>query len=812
MRPLNVLVVGVAATACTARPPAPSPARSAPEPSVAQIASATPEPPPIAATAPATSSAPPSTARARVPGSVAATLDGTTDIEIVAPASVMDPKDQPLRPVDSDPTKRAEEDRRRLRDSVTDLARVLTALTGARANIVSNAPAATPRTYSIYVGAPAAQLFGKVGADAPFEQGFRVVVEARRAGLFGQSDLATSYAIYELLDRLGCRWFFPSELGEVLPARGPVGLPRLDVSLAPSTSYRGVWFADDAWKRRNRQGGLLLYANHVLETYVKKDVEQHPEWVATIGGKPTPGRIKWSSKPAADRIADILVEMHAGRQGWSYSLSPGDGSDFDDSPEDRALDAGDFDPTVGTVSVTDRFLVFANRVAARVAAKDPKVLLGFLAYGPMTRPPVRERVHPSLVPQIAPITYDRAHPMSDDRAPGNPELRREIEAWAAKVKQTSVYYYGWYLAAPVAPNPMLAKWGFDVPFVLSHGAKFWQPETLPTFESTLHALYAGMRLAFDSALKPEDIYADLDSRLYGNAAKQMSAYWQYVDRVWVDTPEYSGGPFGLARRFPSDRLKEMRRLLDVAKAAAKSDVERRRVAMADDSLALFTSEMKMRFDFIDGRFAGLGERAEAWKKRAKELGDQYAEQFAFGRVRYAPNSIYSDYFHLYEERPYVEAARFTKSGKVEKVIRNLRWKATAEPHPDLGPSAPAFDDSAWKTTDVALDSWSALGLHAWFHSVWYRAKLTSPGTKAAHRYLFLGGGDGAFRVFVNGREAQYVARPGSSPKPEGTTFFTFDVTSLLAGGENTIAILTTHTLLNELGVGGLMGPVVLYEE
>ena len=55
---------------------------------------------------------------------------------------------------------------------------------------------------------------------------------AKGVGLFGESDLASSYAVYELLDRLGCRWFIPSAMGEVIPTLPmflafPLLLPRI---------------------------------------------------------------------------------------------------------------------------------------------------------------------------------------------------------------------------------------------------------------------------------------------------------------------------------------------------------------------------------------------------------------------------------------------------------------------------------------------------------------------------------------------------------------------------------------------------------
>ena len=116
------------------------------------------------------------------------------------------------------------------------------------------------RTYRLFIGQLAERKHAPVGVTAPHGQGFRLLVTDRSASLYGETGLATSYAIYELLHRIGCRWFFPGTLGEVLPAEGPIALPATDERRTPSTVYRGVWYADDAWKRRNRQGGLHIEA------------------------------------------------------------------------------------------------------------------------------------------------------------------------------------------------------------------------------------------------------------------------------------------------------------------------------------------------------------------------------------------------------------------------------------------------------------------------------------------------------------------------------------------------------------------------
>ena len=297
--------------------------------------------------------------------------------------------------------------------------------------------------------------------------------------------------------------------------------------------------------------------------------------------------------------------MHAADPRPTYSLSPDDGMNFDESKDDRALDAGDFDPSMGVPSITDRLMVLCNRAATRVNAKYPDVRFGLLAYVNYFRPPVREKVNPSIVPQIAPINFSRRHPMTDDAVPHNKELRQAIEGWGKAATETSIYFYGYHLAETSAPVPMIRKWSADVPFVLKNNCKYFQPETLPNFETTMHALYLGNRLAFDATLKPEEVLDELNTRFYGRAAKEMAAYWKYVDDVWTDTPEYSGCCFGYLRIWTPDRLAKARELMDAGLAACQTPVETRRAKLADDSLRLFEAFMKMRRDQAEGRFAEL---------------------------------------------------------------------------------------------------------------------------------------------------------------------------------------------------------------
>jgi hypothetical protein len=419
-------------------------------------------------------------------------------------------------------------------------------------------------------------------------------------------------------------------------------------------------------------------------------------------------------------------------------------------------------------------------------------------------------VHPLLAPVIAPITFPRAHPMSDDRAPGARELRDIIDGWSRKARAIGMYAYGYYLGEPTAPNPMLTKWAFDVPYALSHGCAYWMPETLPNFETSMHALYMSTRLAFDARLKPEVVYGDIDRRLYGHSAREMHAYWQEVDRVWVETPEYAGGHFAHGRRFTAEVMGRLRAKLELAKAAAQGRPERDRIAMADSSLALFEEFMSMRRDFDEGRFTDLDARAAAWKKRAAERALLNKPEYAFSWTPWAQQGVPAYYFDQFDRPRYEEAARLARTRTIVATLRDFRF-AKVNDATDLGPSAATFDASSWRRTDVTVESWSSLGLHDYFGSAWYRASFDVPSDRvSAPSQVWVGGTDGRIRVFVDGKEARFIARSGV-PAPEGyTTPFTFDA-GRLALGPHVVAILATRTTLNELGTGGVMGPIVVYQ-
>src|SRR4029079_6883994 len=83
-------------------------------------------------------------------------------------------------------------------------------------------------------------------------------------------------------------------------------------------------------------------------------------------------------------------------------------------------------------------------------------------------------------------------------------------------------------------------------------------------------------------------------------------------------------------------------------------------------------------------------------------------------------------------------------------LRKWKWKQDREKKGEAaGWAGPSHDDRAWKSTDVAVDTWSALGLHNYMGAVWYRISVKVPAIPAGKKvYLWVGSTDGSVKVFV----------------------------------------------------------------
>jgi hypothetical protein len=726
----------------------------------------------------------------------------------------------PAEPKDDAPKKGKGSKRRhlaenRLADSVADLAHYLEKMSGAKIQVFNRAPEPQDKLLPILVGELATKAFGPPSETSHYKQAWRLVISDKGIGFSGESDEAASYAIYELLDRLGCRWYMPSEMGEVIPSMKTIRLPAADDSEVPATICRKLGGADNDFKRRNRVGGMEVIARHALEFYLKKVIADHPDWQGMKNGQRNPKRLCWANPEAADAVADVILARLDRGDVSSVSLSPDDGADFCQCEKCKALDAGDFDPSMNRMSITDRYIHFCNQIAEKVGKKHPELLMGFLAYVQYTRPPVREKPLPNLIPEIAPITYCRAHAMTDPICPSRQQLLPILEGWAKVAPQIAYYNYMFHLAEPSVPYPMMKQMSEELPILYAHHVKFWQPENMPNFESALPGLYLSIRMSWHTQAQPKAILDEFFTRFYGAASVPMRRYWQTFDDAWNNVPDHAGCGFGYARRFPPDVMRAARQAIDEALSKCGSPLERDRVQLENESLIQFEAFMKMRRDFYAGRFATLEHDHQDWAQKQTALGQTYHAQHCFSSGGF-PEGMAVHYANSTYLAGYKESGRISREFRlVPQPIASWRWQADPD---KKGTEAhwekPDFDDRAWKITDPCADTWAYLGLMEYHGVVWYRSHFQKPETPAGKKvFLFLAAADGLCQVFVNGKGVPLVGAKSPDEIAKGLNkAHSFDITEAIQPGDNQVSISVERKGTAEVGTGGLMGPVMLYSE
>ncbi len=189
-------------------------------------------------------------------------------------------------------------------EALADLTRCLQAMTGAAFTTQEGADVPRTggkRTPAIYVGTPAA-LGLTVAKPELSSESFILKTEDGSVLIASPTELGQSHAIYGFLESLGCRWYFPGELWEILPTRPNLSV-RLDERQRPDFNGQRLLvfvYANKSprtrqdiadWSRRNRQVQNIAASGHVWPGIdPKADFARHPEWFALT---PDPdGRLK----------------------------------------------------------------------------------------------------------------------------------------------------------------------------------------------------------------------------------------------------------------------------------------------------------------------------------------------------------------------------------------------------------------------------------------------------------------------------------------------------------------------------------------
>ena len=635
---------------------------------------------------------------------------------------------------------------------------------------------------------------------------FMIKAESNPSGISyiriaGLSPEGTLFGVYELLEQIGVRWYMPGDIGTVIPEKKTITVEQQDNVQVPSFSARHLQMAvDKTWYRRMKLGGPNLPAAHGINIG-KADINKEPELFALVNGKRQTSQLCISNPEVLKRaIQETKNFFRKNPDAPWIGMGPNDGGGFCECENCKALDAGDFDKFEHSVSMTDRYIWFFNKVLEGISDEFPNKKIVFYCYSCYMKPPVKVKPDSRIVPLFAPISLCRIHGMSNPICPERSYYRKIMEAWGKILPETYERGYLFNLADPGFPFSKVHAIRDEIPVAKELGVKGWRIETIPHWASMTPTIYIATKLFWNHKADVDALIHDFAVNFFGPAAGEMEKYIILMDSALKDADYHTGCSYDLPFIYNQQVMKTADQYLKRAEALTKDTKYAEKVAifrLSYDYLQSFLSmlENRNKFDFVS---------AMKDLEKLKQI-----QQIAF---KYNPQMFAEKAATSYMRRffsPCVEQGYERTTGKNVFVAGfDDEWDFLIDPESlgeELGYFRTGKIGGNWTKIKTKTLSWSDQGLRYYKGDAWYRSSVMIPEKfKGRKLFLWFGGVDELARVWVNGKEVGISHGKAFVP-------FEFDITDyVICGRENYVAVKITNQRLNELGTGGITAPVMIY--
>jgi hypothetical protein len=461
-------------------------------------------------------------------------------------------------------------------------------------------------TIPLYFGEPGE--FENLPIETPEleEESFFLKITPNAIYVLGGSPLGTSHGVYTLLQKLGCRWIMPGEIGECLPKSSELFLEESEESDNPDFSFRVVWYAYGCspeasvryqeWMRRNRMHRPAVQHGHNLTNTLSvfAPFEERPDLYSLNDGERTKQQICTSNPETVALVTKAIqqyLEKHPDTQ--AYSLCPDDNTDFCECENCRALDVGHIDRG-GKPSISDRYQVFLNQVLEGLSKTHPNVWVTHYAYNRNhTDTPRKVPVHPNTCIFLTTSVFCSAHGIGDAFCESRMDFKQLLSEWTAKTDHVYIYEYDPVPYSGGLPWPMWDAHGREASVYKRMGVEGLSFEGQNSWASYFPNYYVASQTMWDADQNYHDVFRAMLDSFFGEVAEEMGAYYtalaaeigkvkEKVEWGLTDYPKY----------FPEQAVEAARKALESAEASATTPLVKKRVAM-----------VRMSFDEMDAYLA-----------------------------------------------------------------------------------------------------------------------------------------------------------------------------------------------------------------
>lgn len=673
-----------------------------------------------------------------------------------------------------------------------DVQRIFKAVTGVELEIVS----ASPKGRALYIGcAPASEnmepKLAKLGTE-----GIYLSINSKRIICAGKDPRGTFYAVQELLYRIGCRWLWPGQYGECLPAKGPIVLPsRLEQLHTPDFSMRGGhcvqvaalpggapvhvdvesyvdWAARNKWNRfkasysrtwdygEQRGGEWKETSGHTTTTDLMPAelFAEHPEWFSLVKGVRTAihpiGTTAFpciSNPVVVEHIVKVVMDyFEANPTAQRYFVGANDEPSYwCECDNCKKLDpvAVDWSKNGGKedLSMTDRWLYLVNIIAERVEQKYPGKWIGTFAYGSTRSLPVKNFPRRNVMIEYTMWYHCPKHRFLDASCPVNSKGLTDLKRWQAISAANSIYSYLDYYMVEVPQ----AYWESDADYYRSlHklGVRYISDELDTSMEAAPITMGYRARLLWDLSTDGTRYMKELCQIAYGDAASEMQRFWQLQQAAVKRSPTPHVQQNDLPKYNPK-MIAESYRLLDAAVARKLTPDQLARIERARMSM-LFVEFYKAKDIVGNGDLKVLAQIAKL-KTSIYKLVHKYA--FAINLAAWnplGPEETDSAVVAIDGQQLVKLPDQWLFRTDPDKLAEQQKWY-------DI-----QADTSAYKPI-LTNDFWDKQWVGQYLGDAWYVLDVNIPASSAKHVWLLFGAIDDSWVGWLNGQPiGQSMGAPG----------------------------------------------------
>lgn len=618
------------------------------------------------------------------------------------------------------------------------------------------------------------------------------------AGIHG----GTAIGVCELLEQQGVRWFMPGDLGTVIPEKNTITVAEQEIAQAPSFGSRWFQMPNKDWQIRVRCGGTAFPGGHGLHGL--PSFKTNPELYALINGQRSQRQHCLSNPKTLEYVVEAVKASRAKGHGPTIGMGPNDGRGFCECENCKKLDGGDFDPFSSDPSVTDRYIWFFNQVLEKVSDKYPDTKIAFYIYHTYMRPPVKWKPDPRITGALAPIALDRVHGFSNPIAPEKSYAKWLYQEWGKIMPELYDRGYWSNLADPGFPFIIVHRLRDEIPACHTLGVKGWRVETFPNYACTLPSNYIAAKLMWDHKADVDALLKDFAEKFFGPAAGPMGQYITLMDSTLRDSDHATGCAWDMPLHYPAAMRKQARAFLEEGtKLAAGKGGYEQRVKLIGETFDLLEAFIGMLESRANGDFVAAKAQIDKCDAVANVLMNyKPVPMLSAGRF-----STYINYMKRFF-RPTTEQGykRVTEGNKLVSFAKD-EWDFLIDP-PKVGEQIGLWREDVrggnWQKIKTSSSSWSNQGYRYYKGLAWYRQTVDVPAEYVGKRlFLWCGGVDEKCKVWVNGKPIG--VSPGAAFSP-----FEMDATEVVKAGKNVIVFAVNNEVVNELGTGGIVAPVMLY--